>query len=222
MKCSFFAATRVRFQRRLWALAAMPSRVLQKRQRCPAAVGIAWQRPSATVTCMCALFGEHPPVCSGCMYGKIHRSQPRPSSSTMCATALTATRRAFILSPTRLTAARHISLAGASDVDVREAVANKGASHESWHHSADRPDPDSGRRPAHVAARSQLGLRSQRHRRRHTDNRNRPVLAGAPVIPVSPDFVEGRSGPRNRNENERTRRECAEMCPPKSPFVFTL
>jgi sterol desaturase/sphingolipid hydroxylase (fatty acid hydroxylase superfamily) len=33
----------------------------------------------------------------------------------MCATALTATTHAFILSPTRLTAARRISLAGASE-----------------------------------------------------------------------------------------------------------
>jgi hypothetical protein len=69
-------------------------------------------------------------------------------------------------------------------VGAREAVAvNKGASHESWRHSADCRDPDAHPRHARLAARSQLGLPSQWSRRCGTVNRDRPVLDGAPVIP---------------------------------------
>ena len=63
------------------------------------------------------------------------------------------------LSPTRVAGARFIS-ALAHQSWCPEAVAvNKGASHESWHHSVVCCDPDACRCPAYLAARSQLGLR---------------------------------------------------------------
>src|ERR1019366_876253 len=54
---------------------------------------------------------------------------------------------------------------------------------ESWHHSADCRDPGAHRRRAHLAALSQLGVRSQWNRRCRTVNRDRTVLDGTVVIP---------------------------------------
>src|SRR5450755_3503789 len=48
---------------------------------------------------------------------------------------------------------------------LERTAANKGENNEYWHHSADCPDPDSGRCAAHLAACPQLGLWPQWNRR---------------------------------------------------------
>ena len=55
---------------------------------------------------------------------------------------------------------------------------------EHWHHFADRFGSDTSRRPTRLAARSQLGLRPERNRRRHRRDLDRVSVDGSPLVPA--------------------------------------